>query len=69
MLAGMIVVIPNLAEVERILVLAMNMDTLVRCFSRRNGHNTLKSLSNWFKEDTSQRASQCETQTDLECTR
>ena len=36
-----------------ILVLGMNMDTLVRCFSGRNDHNALKSLSNWFKEDTS----------------
>jgi hypothetical protein len=38
------VIAANLAKMEWILVLAMNMGTFVRCLSRRNGLNALKSL-------------------------
>lgn len=55
---------------ERVFVLAMNMGTLVRCFSGRDGLYALKSLSNWFK-DTHRHKERLnvKTQTDLECTR
>ena len=68
---GKMRIIPNLAKMERILFLAMNVGAFMRCLSGRNGLNALQSLCNWFKKGMSSHStSQCNSQkkTDLECT-